>query len=131
MSDDELGFPYVLAVPNADLKREEPSRLVIMNWKGKGVAGFPSDVAMEQELSDVSPLLADLGLDDAPDGVSIWQGKVRWYKCGYPGEEEWNSELIGEFRRPTADEMAALAAGVWPWPNPDECDTQQEGDEKP
>lgn len=101
-------------------KRErEPSRAVIANGS-KGCIGcvlwFVGE-DLEYEISDVSSRLDDLGLDDAPHGISIWEGRYVTRQVGNPYDGiEWESDAKGSFRAPTDDEWQAIREGRSPWP---------------
>lgn len=55
--------------------------------------------------------LGDLGLDDAPRGVSVWTGRVRY--VGGDGDVEAVTE--GAFRAPTDVEWLAILTNENPW----------------
>jgi hypothetical protein len=59
------------------------------------------------DLCEVGRGLGDIGLDNAPEGISIWEGK-------HEGSGE-DITLEGDFRDPTDAEAAAIAAGECPW----------------
>jgi len=57
--------------------------------------------------------LDDNGLDDAPDGISIWEGRMQSW--GPDRDGEYDAELRGEFRDLTPEEWTLLAKGQAPW----------------
>lgn len=60
--------------------------------------------------------LGDLGLDHAPHGISIWEGKVIYTQSEhFEGSMECDSDTVGEFRRPTPEEWAKIQEGCNPW----------------
>lgn len=59
------------------------------------------------DLSEVGRGLGDIGLDNAPEGISVWEGR-------HVGSGE-DVTLEGDFRDPTDAEAAAIAAGECPW----------------
>ncbi len=65
--------------------------------------------------------LSDLGLDDAPKGISIWVGKYVWFNDSNPfgPDEGSSSEPRGAFRPPTEDEWTAIREGRCPWNDDD------------
>lgn len=94
-----------------------PSRAVIANReRGSGsIVYVAPDSLLAQQMGDVSDRLDDLGLDDAPAGISVWEG-------GFAGGEkdEWNGDYndvypVGTFRAPTDDEWAAIRDGRNPF----------------
>jgi hypothetical protein len=51
--------------------------------------------------------LADHGFDDAPDGLSIWEGTLKaWRSSGLDGDD-YETELVGAFRSLTDREWYA------------------------
>ena len=57
--------------------------------------------------------LGDIGLDDANQGISIWNGHLVW-TCSpsTPNRpEEWDFELEGPYRDPTDEEWEAIRRG--------------------
>lgn len=65
--------------------------------------------------------LADLGLDDAPWGISVWVGKYVYHNNSNPlgPDEGGDSEPKGVFRSPTDDEWIAIREGRCPWDDND------------
>jgi len=96
--------------------KNRPSRAVIVN----GVAGTEGWIlwhvgggiywSIEEAGSNH---LDDNGLDDAPDGISIWEGDMHGSYDHMSGE--YGSALEGEFRDPTAEEWAAIMQQECPW----------------
>ena len=62
-----------------------------------------------------SHTLADLGLDNAPVGISIWEGIYVWWPGGYESPDDGGSKPAGIFRKPTENEWKAIKQGVSPW----------------
>ena len=74
--------------------------------------------------------LGDLGLDDCPIGIWVWEGKYI-YHSGVNCEGidvGGDAEPKGEFRKPTDEEWAAIREGRSPW-NDDDWKIEPEGDE--
>lgn len=59
--------------------------------------------------------LDDLGLDDAPVGITVWEGKIHGSFHDTVDGREYESELVGAFRAPTDVEWAAIREGKCPW----------------
>ena len=60
--------------------------------------------------------LDEHGLGDAPDGISIWEGRLDSYRCGNPMDgEDWECILEGEFRDLTDQEWELLKLTGVPW----------------
>lgn len=57
--------------------------------------------------------LAAQGMDDAPDGISIWEGTIHTW--GPDRDGEYDAEPVGEFRDLTPEEWKMLAEGSAPW----------------
>lgn len=75
-----------------------------------------------------STALDDYGLDDAPEGLSIWEGYDYWTPGGHEFPQDGDIEYRGTFRRLTLDELAKLANGepLWPEPEPDTSEVAHE-----
>lgn len=59
--------------------------------------------------------LADLGLDDAPEGISVWEGVVRGHKHETMDGTEYETTTEGTFRDPTEEEWASIKKAECPW----------------
>jgi hypothetical protein len=75
-------------------------RGVILAYDGPGIEDYIEAIG--------SRYLGDLGLDDAPDGLSIWEGHLS--TCG-----EYDAEPCGSFRALTDAEWARLRETGTPW----------------
>jgi len=95
---------------------------LIANYKNRGiVVSAKPNCALYWEISEIGTVdLGDYGLDLAPDGISIWEGVSVWRPGGYECPQDGQMEFEGEFRRPSAEELAKLAAGEPLWPEPPE-----------
>lgn len=95
-------------------KKEMKSRLVVACNGGAGCVLYAIGSCWEAWYEGSgSYRLDDNGLDDAPDGVSIWEGRVQGW--GPDRDGEYDAELRGEFRPLTAEEWQLLASGEPPW----------------
>jgi hypothetical protein len=63
--------------------------------------------------------LDDLGLDDAPEGISIWEGIIKTSHTNTPDANEYESWLAGDFRDPTPEEWEAIRKNECPWDEDD------------
>lgn len=108
----------------------EPDAPVFRDWAGRtspGIAfiaahgGHGCILAFEGEImyyefeSISSRTLDEHGLDDAPDGLSIWEGSIQG-----GGKDEYNGDyydcyFVGKFRPLTEAEYMRLAKGETPW----------------
>jgi len=70
-----------------------------------------------EEIANVSAKLDDLGLDDCPEGIWIWEGKCvgQCYPSTPDHAEEWDSYPKGIFREPTEEEWTAICYNECPW----------------
>lgn len=102
------------AAPNPrtyDPKR--PSRAVIANGRWGGAVLF----WVGHELMGLTAL-ADLGLDDAPEGLSIWEGRYAWgsgWNAAMGIDEGGDADPRGAFRALTDAEWSAVRDGCPPW----------------
>lgn len=93
-----------------------PSRAVIANGKRGGAVIFAApDSYVAHQVCEYGPPLGDLGLDDAPIGISIWEGDYVWRSTSYEYPLEGDEDPVGAFRAPTDDEWAAIREGRNPW----------------
>ncbi len=73
----------------------------VLKFAGKTIA---------EEISTISRNIEDLGLMNAPNGLSIWEGAYCW-----GGEEDGSADPDGTFRPLTPDEWTRLAQTGVPW----------------
>jgi hypothetical protein len=59
--------------------------------------------------------LGDLGLDDAPPGISVWEGSYVGTKSETMDGTEYDTEVMGEFRSPTPQEWTEISLNTCPW----------------
>lgn len=52
-----------------------------------------------------------LGLEDAPIGISIWEGIYVWVSA----EDGPHTNPVGKYRAPTDEEWAKIREGAHPW----------------
>ena len=101
-------------------------RIVVAAQDGHGLALWtwtkptPSKWTVEDYFTDFGRHIEDLGLDDAPEGISVWEGDLvtteSWTDCG----KEYDTELEpanreDPFRDLTDAEWAAIRTGQNPW----------------
>lgn len=95
-----------------------PSRAVIASdGKGHGAVVWWVGIALWSEIAEAGLTdLGDLGLDDAPAGISIWEGKLRAYQTGNPLDGyDQDTCLDGRFRDLTDEEWEAIQDARPPW----------------
>ena len=113
-SDEEIeaAAAFTAAPDGGFIFARKPSRIVIVSNGRPGVAlwwvgaGAWSEIE-ESGLSDAG----GLGPDDAPSGISIWEGNYR----AVHGSDDYDVEPVGKFRAPTAEEWEAIGKGRCPW----------------
>lgn len=88
---------------------------LIANNGGVGVILEHDGTGIEASIDGVGKALDDNGLDDAPDGLSIWEGDFHtwqtWTDWGY----DYDAELRGTFRPLTQHEWLLISEGLPPW----------------
>jgi hypothetical protein len=98
--------------PSRVLVAMGPHRGAVLEYQGSGI----SNEIAEGGLYD----LDELGLDDAPAGLSVWEGDYIWedgWFEGYRSPENGEAHPHGKFRPLTPKEWAALSAGEPLWPS--------------
>lgn len=110
-------------------RRDRPiSRAVVANATGSrsavGLVLWCIGPDIEGELESIGSLrLDDLGLDDAPHGVSIWEGRYVWSNPSWENHLEQDSMPEGAFRAPTDDEWQSIREGRSPWTSDEKDDS--------
>ncbi|KKN80002.1 hypothetical protein LCGC14_0335100 [marine sediment metagenome] len=96
-----------------------PSRAVVAcDGNGTGAVLWTVGPHLAFEIQECGFVdLADLGLDGAPLGVSIWEGfyTIEGVRPNDPEDNDSASVPNGEFRAPTDQEWEAIKAGRRPW----------------
>lgn len=107
----------LISSDDQEARPAQPSRVVAVNTDGgRGVALWhTSDSDIAFEIEQTSHLLDDLGLDDAPVGISIWEGSYVWRPGGYECPQDGSTDPVGSFRAPTDEEWQAIREGRNPW----------------
>jgi len=99
---------------------EKPSKAVVTHRNFHGCILWYAGAHISYEIEEGGlDDLGDLGLDDAPDGISVWEGTYIEERMG--GWEEPNLVMMpkGEFRSPTAEEWQAIQENRCPWDKKD------------
>jgi hypothetical protein len=63
-------------------------------------------------LEDGDSDLDAVGLDDAPPGLTVWEGRIKSGRAHLDGPD---TALVGTYRAPTAEEVVSLIQGMCPW----------------
>lgn len=96
-----------------------PSRAVVAcDGTGNGVVLWTVGPHVAFEIKEAGLYsLGDLGLDDAPHGISVWEGV--YVAPPAPALQESagdeGTQPVGKFRAPTAGEWVAIKYGRCPW----------------
>ena len=106
------------------------SRAVVANRKGHGCVLFYDGNSIRMEIEEAGlHELSDLGLDDAPEGVSIWEGEYVWQSGGFECPTDGECYPSGKFRKPTKAEWGYITCDESPFAPPNEI-TKAEWDLK-
>lgn len=99
----------------------KPSRAVVVcDGKGTGAVLWHVGGDLFLEIDAAGTALDDLGLDDAPIGISVWEGRFTYEeRASSSGEPVEDAVAEGTFRPPTGEEWKAIHEARPPW-NPDE-----------
>jgi len=92
-----------------------PSKALIACMGGTGVLLEYIGSAISWHVDEFSSSLDDLGLDDAPDGLSIWEGTMGSRRVQTQDGDDWDYEVNGAFRDLTPEEWDKLKAGEPLW----------------
>lgn len=99
-----------------DYDWSKPSKAVVACSGDVGCVLWTAGPHVDSYISESgSGHLEDIGLDNAPDGISIWEGKIITVHHHTPDMNEWDSWLDGTFRPPTDSEWDAIRRGECPW----------------
>ncbi|NJO18701.1 MAG: hypothetical protein HC877_24135 [Thioploca sp.] len=98
------------------LSFDEPSKgIIASNGAGQGCVLWAVGAHLRFELEEVGlTMLGDLGLDDAPLGISVWEGKYIWQPGNWEHPLDGDMVPCGTFRSPTEEEWTAIRAGRCP-----------------
>jgi hypothetical protein len=84
-----------------------PSKAVVASSNGVGCVLYTVGPHVANDLENIGSDLSDIGLDNAPDGISVWEGIT--------AGDSHDSWLEGKFRAPTEVEWASIRHGHCPW----------------
>ena len=101
---------------DVDVDWSKPSKAVVVVGEAGGCVLFSAGPHLDSLMHDAGLSdLSDLGLDDAPDGISIWEGVVKGRRYETVDGYEYESDTVGSFRAPTDEEWASLRRNECPW----------------
>lgn len=87
---------------------------LIANHEGQGIVLAFAGESIGHEIDAVGRNLEELQLDDAPNGLSIWEGQIDW-SCGGYLDDNAEAYVRGTFRQLEVEEWARLAQTGVPW----------------
>lgn len=95
--------------------------VVASDGNGNGCVVWYVGESMRNEIEECGFRgLDELGLDDAPAGISVWEGTYVWIRGGYECPED-GEMVVGSnsaFRAPTDEEWTAIREKRNPWEAP-------------
>jgi hypothetical protein len=98
-------------------KKARSKAVIAANDKGFGCVVWYVGPGLTNEIEEVGlHELGDLGLDDAPEGISVWEGVFVWQPGPYEHPDDGDLVPSGTFRKPTDEEWIAIREGRNPWP---------------
>jgi hypothetical protein len=90
--------------------------VVASDGLGNGCVIWYVGGALESEIEEAGLTdLSDLGLNDAPQGISVWEGVYIWLPGGHECPDDGTTDPSGAFRPPTAEEWTLIQSGKNPW----------------
>lgn len=105
--------------PMTNWNWNKASRAVVAQGQHKGCVVWFVGGHLSQEIEEAGLYALDeLGLDDAPKGISIWEGVYLWREGWNPAggyDEGGDSSPKGSFRAPTKEEWRDIENGKAPW----------------
>jgi hypothetical protein len=110
-SDVEKVEPEQPWTPSRALVAQGPHTGAILEYEGSGITNEIHEAGLHA--------LDELGLDDAPEGLSIWEGEYVWEDGWFEGHRSpanGQAHPKGEFRRLKPEEWATLSANQPLWP---------------
>lgn len=118
----------VKSEPSGSPGKVQSAALVCNSKYGGMLVACKPGCCLEQEAGEVGTyMLDDFGLDDAPNGLSIWEGYNHWQPGGYEYPQDGEIYYIGKFRPLTTEEISTLARGESLWPElPEEPDVDED-----
>jgi hypothetical protein len=116
----DIGFKIEPATPPPDPGYDfsKPSKAVIAcDGDGNGIVLWYTGAHLVVEICEhgCGVRLDDLGLDDAPEGISVWEGIYYGTQHETMDGVEYDTEVSGDFRKPTAEEWDSIRDNVCPW----------------
>lgn len=97
---------------------EVPNAALIANTKNGGVVLHARPGChLFYEIHEVGSVqVGDYGFDDAPEGVSVWEGTAAWQPGSYETPQDGMTIYEGKYRRLTNEELEKVQKGENLWP---------------
>jgi len=97
---------------------EVPNAALIANTRNGGVVLHARPgCTLFYEMHEVgSSRVDDYGFDDAPEGLTVWEGTAAWQPGGYETPQDGMTIYEGTYRRLTDEEIAKVQKGEQLWP---------------
>lgn len=93
-----------------------PSKgLIACNGSGRGIVLAYVGTSITWHAEMYSTELDELGLDDAPQGLSIWEGEMGSVQVNTADGIDFDFEATGNFRPLTQEEWITLSKTGEPW----------------
>lgn len=108
-----------MEVGEDEKKRPEvPNMALIANTKNGGVVLHARPgCTLYYEMHEVgSSRVDDYGFDDAPEGLTVWEGIAAWQPGGYETPQDGMTIYEGTYRRLTTEEILKVQKGEELWP---------------
>lgn len=130
----ENPFPMIKDYKPAECKEntdprnwDKPSKAVICSdGKGNGCILFHCGPHIDTELNVVGRQLDEIGLDDCPEGIWVWEGIYQTIKHDYTDGMEYSTEPVGKFSHPTRIEWGCIQGNICPWDEKDWLKKEEE-----
>jgi hypothetical protein len=108
-----------IEVEEDEKKRPEvPNMALIANTKNGGVVLHARPgCTLYYEIHEVgSRSVGDYGFDDAPEGLTVWEGTSVWQPGGYEAPQDGMNYYEGTYRRLNDEEILKVQRGEELWP---------------
>jgi len=97
---------------------EVPNAALIANTKNGGVVLHARPgCTLYYEIHEVGSVqVGDYGFDDAPEGLTVWEGTSAWQPGSYETPQDGMTIYEGTYRRLNNEELAKVQKGENLWP---------------
>ena len=96
---------------------DRPSKAVIASdGRGSGCIVSFAGPHLDEEINQIGRQLSDLGLDDCPEGIWVWEGTYRTIRHeSIDSGTDYSTEANGKFREPKNSEWYKIRENKCPW----------------